>query len=466
MKKKLLIALSYVLILALGIVGTMAYLTDKDEVNNTFLLSENIDINLDEEQVVKKDDDYVGTGVREENGNTYPEVYPGAVMPKDPTITVLPGEDVYVRAKVTIPNGANWLNLLADEYDDAFRVLVVDTIGEGWSIVDTEVKGDDVTIVLLQEKRLAKDDKSVIFTTVEIPGWFEWNHMQEVGGTNMSFDMDVIAEAIQAAGMSSAKVAFARNDGDTVAKDAASLADALDAAKEGDKIVLEDADFGTVPVDASLKGVTIDANGANARFNIQPTASLTDVTFTDLDVTFTDSSSAYVDGGVINIDAGATVKNLVIEDVTINGGGGRSSIVGNSEPSAEITIKNSELIGTKYVVYGSAPAAGVTLEGNTVKNIESWVIMENAGDAVGAKLTINGNTFDNCTGGIAKYLGSTQPAGATTVFTNNTLTNCTGHDGNDAKWFTIPADAATILVDNNTLDGAAFVPGVAQGLGK
>ena len=85
---------------------------------------------------------------------------------------------------------------------------------------------------------------------------------------------------------------------------------------------------------------------------------------------------------------------------------------------------------------------------------------------IAGKLTINGNTFDNCTGGIAKYLGSTQPAGATTVFTNNTLTNCTGHDGNDAKWFTIPADAATILVDNNTLDGAAFVPGVAQGLGK
>ena len=250
---------------------------------------------------------------------------------------------------------------------------------------------------------------------------------------------------------------------------AGSLSAALDHIAPGGTIKLaEGVDYGAVEIKNSLKNVTIMGNdAANVRFNVASTAVLDNVTFTDLDVYFEDNSSAYVDGGIINIDAGAKVTNLVVENSVLTGKGGRSCIVGVSEPTAEITVRNCYIDGTKYLVYGSAPINELTITGCEVSNVNSWLVMLNAGDAVGANLTIDGCTFNNCTGGIAKYLGSSQPDGATTVFTNNTLdANCKGHDGNDAKWFTIPAEASTVTVSGNTLDGNAWNPGVAQGLGK
>ena len=227
-------------------------------------------------------------------------------------------------------------------------------------------------------------------------------------------------------------------------------------------------DYGTVSIEnVNLKDVTIQGNAdSNVRFNIKSDAVLENVTFTGLDVYNADSSSAYVDGGVINIDAGAKVTNLVVENSVLNGTGGRSSIIGISEPTAQVTLRNCQIDGTKYVVYGSAPIDALTIVGCEIKNISSWAVMLNAGDSVGANLTIDDCDFENCAGGMAKYLGSSQPDGSTTVFTNNTLVSCVGHDGSDAKWFTIPGAVSTITVSGNTLDGAAWEPGTAQGLGK
>lgn len=242
--------------------------------------------------------------------------------------------------------------------------------------------------------------------------------------------------------------------------------DALTGVEAGDTVLLT----GNVEysIGSEFEGVIFEAaaDTKDLKINIEHTAVLTDVTIKGLDVEHVETSGAYVDGGVINIDAGATVKNLVVEDANVKASGGRSSFIGCSEPSAEITIDGGTIEGPKYLVYSSAPIAKLTVEGATVKNISSWLVMMNAGDSVGAQLTISGNTFDNCAGGIAKYLGSSQPVGAATVFTNNTLTNCKGHDGSDAKWFAIPGATSTITVSGNTLDGAAWTPGTAQGLGK
>ena len=253
-----------------------------------------------------------------------------------------------------------------------------------------------------------------------------------------------------------------------IVKDASALADALDVAAPGSTIELAPAvEYGTVQIDGELNDVTIDVDPtAVVEFNFASTADVENVTITGFDVTYEKSSVAYVDGGLINIDAGASVKNLVIEDAIFNGSGGRSSAIGVSEPSAEVTLKNCTISGTKYVAYASAPFAKFELSGCTIEDVSSWVMIGNSGDSVGAEVIISGNTFDNCTGGIAKFLGSALTDGANIVFTNNTLTGCKGHDGADAKWFAIPGDAEDITVSGNTLDGAAWTPGTAQGLGK
>lgn len=247
----------------------------------------------------------------------------------------------------------------------------------------------------------------------------------------------------------------------------AALADALvNAADDSTVILTAGVDYGTVAVEGELNGVTIVGDGdTDVKFNILSTASLTNVTFTGFSVEYTDNTSAYVDGGIINIDAGAVVKNLVIEGFEFLGSGGRSCAIGISEISAEITLKNCVINGPKYVVYASAPIVKMTIENCEIKNINSWAILMNNGATVPAELTVTGCKFTNCTGGIAKFLGTAVPGGKF-VFTNNTLTNCAGHDGSDAKWFALPYATADITISGNTLDGAAWNPGTAQGLGK
>ena len=253
-----------------------------------------------------------------------------------------------------------------------------------------------------------------------------------------------------------------------VVKDAASVVNALNTVAPGGSISLAPGvDYGVIELAGDLEGVTINVDPtADVEFNIASTAVLEDVTISGFDVTYEKTSGAYVDGGLVNIDAGASVKNLVIENATFEGSGGRSAAVGVSEPSAEITLRNCTISGPKYVVYASAPFAKLSLEGCTISDISSWAVLANAGDAVGAQLTISGNTFDNCTGGIAKFLGSALTTGAKVTVTNNILTNCEGHDGSDAKWFAIPGTAEEITVSGNTLDGATWTPGASEGLGK
>ena len=104
-KKSLLVlavTLSMVAILAIG--GTLAYFTDKTEVvSNTFSVGK-VEITLDEAVVEPIDgtNDYEATDERTEKGNEY-KLYPGIVVPKDPTIHVAEeSNEAYVAAKVTV----------------------------------------------------------------------------------------------------------------------------------------------------------------------------------------------------------------------------------------------------------------------------------------------------------------------------------------------------------------------------
>lgn len=248
------------------------------------------------------------------------------------------------------------------------------------------------------------------------------------------------------------------------------LSVALANAAKGDTITLSAGAYDATAINGTLEDVTIQAEGeiSTIKFNIGATANVKNVTFKNITVTaYEDSKSAYVDGGIFNIDAGATVENLVIEGGNFTGAGGRSCLVGCSETSADVVIKNCTVDGVKYLVYASAPNKNIVVEGCTIKNIGSWIILFNGNDGVGTNVTITGNTFENCTGGIAKSLGSSWTENANFVFTNNVLdAACVGHDGSDAKWFAVPAEQDQITVSGNTLGGNAWDPATAQGLGK
>ena len=106
-KKTIALLLVMVMIFGISVGGTIAYLTDKETVTNTFTVGD-VQIKLDEAKV-----DETGTKI-DNNGdkviddkdrvtsNDY-KLLPGMSYTKDPTVTLLQGsEESYVRLYVTV----------------------------------------------------------------------------------------------------------------------------------------------------------------------------------------------------------------------------------------------------------------------------------------------------------------------------------------------------------------------------
>lgn len=212
-KKRFVAILLCVTLVALAAIGaTFAYLTDTKTVDNTFTMG-NVAIKLDETNV----NDPTGDRV---TSNAY-NVYPGAVVTKDPIVHNVGANAAYIRATVNV---SNWMNLCAAYYPDfketfpndgykAALNLLVGELGEGWSVVGVEA-GDTFTIgqfdakfILKYDGKLASGaDTTAMFQTVTIP----------TGIDNVNTDsfkeVKVVAQAIQADGFDTWEAAFAAYD--------------------------------------------------------------------------------------------------------------------------------------------------------------------------------------------------------------------------------------------------------------
>lgn len=214
-KKRFVAILLCVTLVALAAIGaTFAYLTDSKTVNNTFTMG-NVKITLDETNV----NDPTGARV---TSNAY-NVYPGAVVTKDPIVHNTGKNAAYIRATVNV---SNWMNLCAAYYPESgFEFtkpgyeksleLLVGTLGEGWSVVGVEA-GDTFTIgqfdakfILEYDGKLAAGaDTTAMFQTVTIPAGID-NASADAGSFS---SVKVVAQAIQADGFDTWEAAFAAYD--------------------------------------------------------------------------------------------------------------------------------------------------------------------------------------------------------------------------------------------------------------
>ena len=212
-KKRFVAILLCVTLVALAAIGaTFAYLTDTKTVDNTFTMG-NVAIKLDETNV----NDPEGARV---TSNAY-NVYPGAVVAKDPIVHNTSKNAAYIRATVNV---SNWMNLCAAYYPDfketfpndgykAALNLLVGELGEGWSVVGVEA-GDTFTIgqfdakfILKYDGKLAADaDTTAMFQTVTIPAGID------NANTDSFKEVKVVAQAIQADGFETWEDAFAAYD--------------------------------------------------------------------------------------------------------------------------------------------------------------------------------------------------------------------------------------------------------------
>lgn len=224
MKKKILTAALAVCMLATLVIGmSLAYFTDTKTAENTFTMG-NVKITLDEAKVMK--DDTTNTwivGDERVTANDYGTIYPGAVLPKDPTVHNTGINAAYIRAKVNV---SNWMNIVPEAFPDfkatypsdgykAALELLVDQLGEGWSVVGVET-GDvftvgqfDAKFVLKYDGALASGaDTTPIFGNVNVPTAFDSNH------DYLFNKITVVAEAIQADGFDTWEAAFTAFDGE------------------------------------------------------------------------------------------------------------------------------------------------------------------------------------------------------------------------------------------------------------
>ncbi len=209
----------------------------------------------------------------------------------------------------------------------------------------------------------------------------------------------------------------------------------------------------------TLKNVTIDGNH-NAVMTIKTDANTNIENVTLKNIAFVYDGTDVNSSIVVNADA--QIENLLIEGCTFTGTGAKAGrgIYGQN-PNATIVVRNSTFKNLGYPIYTMAAGGyeSLTIEGCTFEDIKSWAIMPQYNSYLG-DLTVSGNMFVNCVGGLVKAGAFT--AGHTFTFTNNFITNSAEHPAKN--WFAIDTTNASKVVEGNTKDGVAWTPGEAEGL--
>ena len=238
--KALLLTLCAVLLVAASVLGTMAYLTSTDKVENTFTVG-NVKITLDEAKVTE--DGKPVEGADRVKANEY-KLMPGHTYTKDPTVTVKAGsESSYVRMKVTFNNAVDLIALCTNpewgedaptEIKNAWPLLgmvnfteesvkwdgiILDNMMESEELLaDTKYcvydeEADTLTYYYYYTATVAapKDDVAlpVLFDSIKVPDWADGDQLAKL--TN--FKITAEAEAIQADGFDTAADAWAAFEG-------------------------------------------------------------------------------------------------------------------------------------------------------------------------------------------------------------------------------------------------------------
>lgn len=238
--KALLLSLCAVLLVAATVFTTVAYLTSKDAVKNTFTIGK-VNIKLDEANVGEGGN--VIEGADRVKENSY-KLLPGHTYTKDPTVTVLKGsEEAYVRMKVTMNKASDLIALCTDPefaedgptgVENAFPLIrmvnFVEANAAKWdgiipdNMVDTEEmladskyfsydkETDTLTYYFYYTETVAAPDAdkalAVLFDSITVPEWATAEQLAKLEG----FQINVVAEAIQADGFADADAAWAAYD--------------------------------------------------------------------------------------------------------------------------------------------------------------------------------------------------------------------------------------------------------------
>lgn len=204
-KQALLFSLCAVLLVAVSVFGTVAYLTAQKQVVNTFTVGA-VEIQLDEQKV----DAYgKADGTERVTANEY-KLLPGHTYTKDPTVTVLQGsESAYIKMTVTFTKSAELDAVFAPEGAD------MTTIFGGYDGATWIYKGNTEdasantrTYEFWYKDTVAASEADVclspLFSSITVPGSIDGAQLQTIRDMTIT----VNAYAIQADGFATADAAW------------------------------------------------------------------------------------------------------------------------------------------------------------------------------------------------------------------------------------------------------------------
>lgn len=201
MKKKVLAVSLVISIIAILSMGTLAWFNDSDEVTNKFMMATSSD-DPDEifsvdlwETKTNPDGTPVVPNEKTDDGNTYTNIAPGAVLTKDPTVENTGSYDQWVRVEVVLNKAQAWINTLGQNYDLADIFGGHDeTVWTRYEAGKFDATQNTFTMVYYLNQKLAPGATATLFETVTIPAHLDQNDMARLGG---SFDLKIKAEALQ-----------------------------------------------------------------------------------------------------------------------------------------------------------------------------------------------------------------------------------------------------------------------------
>ena len=204
-RKVLLLVLCAALLVSATVMGTLAYLTSDDEVVNTFTVGD-VEIILDEAPVDENGQEEEGDRVK---ANEY-HLLPGGSYDKDPMVTVIGGsEAAYIRMLVTVTKLDALIENFPDDVAEDGTFLLQNWVA-GWDASKWEFIGvaDGVyefRYIETVEKSADNQELEPLFTQVIVPEDATNEQMAAIDG----IEINVVAQAIQAAGFDSADEAWA-----------------------------------------------------------------------------------------------------------------------------------------------------------------------------------------------------------------------------------------------------------------
>ena len=195
-----------VCMIAILSMGSLAWFTDSDEVDNNFLIAGSEDSNPDdifsvnvwEQKDTNGDGDFNEAEDVEyaENGLTYNDILPGDVLSKIAHVSNTGSYDQYIRVTVKINNADIWAACLGNNFNDAtLRAMFGGFDLDSWGEVTTAVVNNEIVIVMYYNDILAVGGDVVVFDSVNIPNELTREQAAAMGANG--FSIKVTADAVQ-----------------------------------------------------------------------------------------------------------------------------------------------------------------------------------------------------------------------------------------------------------------------------